>query len=172
LCNGGCHRQQANRLLPITRWASNHKGSEPVSDEKYPELFGDLVYAYTRADALRDGVLVMLAHAEAMGFRVPVAITSAAYADCIAWPHPDPKLPDILRLREEVVLLSALAEAKAQRRRLSQGSEERTDRIDFVVDAVTLEGSRAEVVKVPVYMVIGPGDNGEMVGTIMLVGED
>lgn len=143
-----------------------------MTSDKYPELFGDLIYAYTRADALRDGVLVELPNAVTMGFRVPVAITSAAYADCIAWPHPDPKLPDILRLREEVVLLSALAEAKAQRRRLRSGSEERTDRIDFVVNAVTLEEGRAEVVKVPVYMVIGPGDDGEMVGTIMLIGED
>jgi hypothetical protein len=143
-----------------------------MTSDKYPELFGDLIYAYTRADALRDGVLVELPNAVTMGFRVQVAITSAAYADCIAWPLPDPKLPDILRLREEVVLLSALAEAKAQRRRLRQGSKERTDRIDFEVEAVTLEDGRAEVVKVPVYMVIGPGDEGEPVGTIMLIGED
>jgi hypothetical protein len=140
--------------------------------DKYPELFGELIYSYTRADALRDGVLIELPYAVAMGFRVPVAITSAAYSDCIAWPHPDPKLPDILHLREEVVLLSALSAAKALRRRQQMGSEERADRIDFVVDAVTLEEGRAEVVKVPVYMVIGPGDHGEAVGTIMLIGED
>lgn len=132
-----------------------------MTSDKYPDLFGALIYAYTRADALRDGQLVELPDAMAMGFRVPVAITSAAYTECIAWPHPDPKLPDILHMQEEVVLLSALREAQAQRRRRQWGSEERADRIDFVVEVVTLEDGRAEVVKVPVYMDIGPGDNGE-----------
>lgn len=143
-----------------------------MSDEKYPELFGNLVYSYTRADALRDGVLVELPQAAALGFRVPVAITIAAYTDCIAWPHPNPELPDILRLREEIVLLTAREEAQAQRRRRQWGSEERADRIDFVVEAVTMEGSWVELVKVPMYMLIGPGDDGKPVGTIMLIGED
>jgi hypothetical protein len=140
--------------------------------DKSPEPFGELIYAYTRADALRDGVLVNLSQAAALGFRVPVAITSAAYTDCIAWPHPNPELPDILRLREEIVLLTAREEAQAQHRRRQWGSEERADRIDFVVEAVTMEEGLVEMVKVPVYMVIGPGDDGKPVGTIMLIGED
>ena len=76
-----------------------------------------LIHSYTRADALQDGVLLELPRAMALGFRVPVAITGAAYSDCIAWSRSDPKLPSILRLREEMVLLAALAEAKALRRR-------------------------------------------------------
>ena len=86
-----------------------------MTSDKYPELFGDLIYAYTRADALRDGVLVTLPHAQAVGFRVSVAITDTAYAACIAWPEADPKLSDILRLREEIVLRAAVMEAKAHR---------------------------------------------------------
>lgn len=132
----------------------------------------DLIHSYTRADTLQDGVLVELPQAMAMGFRVPVAITCAAYAACIAWPQADPKLANILRLREEVVLLAAVAEAKAHRRRQQAGNVERPDRIDFTVETITLRDGRAELAKVSVYMIIGPGDNGEPVGTIMLIEED
>jgi hypothetical protein len=143
-----------------------------VSNEKYPELFGDLVYSYTRADALRDGVLVALPHAQGLGFRVSVAITDTAYAACIAWPEADPKLSDILRLREEIVLRAAVMEAKAHRRRPQAGSAERPDRIDFIVETVVLREGKADLAQVALYMVIGPGDNAEPVGTILRVGED
>jgi hypothetical protein len=143
-----------------------------VSNKKYYELFGDLVYSYTRSDALRDGVLVALSHAQAVGFRVPVAITDAAYAECIAWLGADPRLSDILCLREEIVLWAAVMEAKAHRRRLQAGSTERPDRIDFIVETVVLREGKADLIQVPLYMVIGPGDNAEPVGTILRVGED
>lgn len=143
-----------------------------MSNDKYPELFGDLVYAYTRADALSDGVLLELPQAADAGFKVPVAITSAAYATCIAWPEADPKLPSILRLREEMVLLAAVTEARVHRRRMAAGKVERPDRIDFTVETVQLREGKADLAQVALYMVIGGGDQGEPVGTIMLVGED
>ena len=143
-----------------------------MSNEKYPELFGDLVYSYTRADALRDGVLVALPHAQAVGFRVPVAITDTAYAACIAWPETDPKLSNILRLREEMVLLAAVMEAKAHRRREQSGVAQRADRIDFTVETVQLREGKADLIRVEMYMVVGPGDDHGPVGTIMLIGED
>lgn len=143
-----------------------------MSNEKYPELFGPLVYAYTRADAIRDGVLVELPQALDAGFKVPVAITSAAYAACIGWPEADPKLASILRLREEMVLLAAVMEARAHRRRMAIGKAERPDRIDFIVETVQLREGKADLAQVALYMVIGPGDNAEPVGTILLIGED
>jgi hypothetical protein len=143
-----------------------------MTSDKYPELFGDLIYAYTRADALRDGVLVALPQAQAVGFRVPVAMTDTAYAACITWSEADPKLSDILRLREEIVLRAAVMEAKAHRRRLQAGSAERPDRIDFIVETVVLREGKAGLIQVPLYMIIGPGDNAEPVGTILRIGED
>lgn len=136
------------------------------------ELFGPVIYAYTRAEALRDGVLMDLPQATDAGFKVPVAITSAAYAACIAWSEADPKLANILRLREEMVLLAAVTEARAHRRRMAAGKVERPDRIDFTVDTVRLREGKADLTQVALYMVIGGGDQGEPVGTIMLVGED
>ncbi|BDU18598.1 DUF6573 family protein [Dyella sp. GSA-30] len=132
----------------------------------------DLIYAYTRSDALMDGVLIALPNAESWGFKVPVAITASAYAECIAWNAPDPKLESILRVREDMVLLAAINEAKAHRKRQLKGSVERPDRVDFEVETVVLPDGIADVCKVNLYMVIGPGDAGEPVGTIMLIGED
>ena len=44
-------------------------------------FFGDVIFTYTRAQALADGVLIDAgALAQEAGFRLPVAITAAAWA--------------------------------------------------------------------------------------------
>ena len=51
---------------------------------------GDFVYRYSRAQALADGVLIDVADiAREAGFRVAVAITAQAWADCVAWSEAD-----------------------------------------------------------------------------------
>ncbi|BDU22900.1 DUF6573 family protein [Dyella sp. GSA-30] len=140
----------------------------------HPPLFtdADLVYAYTRADAIRDGVLIELPQAQEVGFRVPVAITTAVHAACVAWDEPDPKLAAILRLREDTLLLAAVAEARAHRRRQQAGIEQQSNRIDFQVETVVLRDGVASMVTVALYMVIHAGDDGAPVGTIMVIRED
>jgi hypothetical protein len=47
----------------------------------------DLIHRYSRADALRDGVLIDASRAaREAGFRYPVALTAAAWARCVAVP--------------------------------------------------------------------------------------
>jgi hypothetical protein len=47
----------------------------------------DLIHRYTRADALRDGVLVDVSQtAREAGFKFPVALTRAAWERCVAVP--------------------------------------------------------------------------------------
>ena len=47
----------------------------------------DLIHRYSRADALRDGVLIdVSATAKEVGFRYPVALTRAAWQRCVAVP--------------------------------------------------------------------------------------
>jgi hypothetical protein len=47
----------------------------------------DLIHRYSRADALRDGVLIdVSATAWEAGFRYPVALTAAAWGRCVAVP--------------------------------------------------------------------------------------
>jgi hypothetical protein len=47
----------------------------------------DLIHSYTRADALRDGVLIDVSPtAREAGIRYPVALTRAAWGRCVAVP--------------------------------------------------------------------------------------
>jgi hypothetical protein len=47
----------------------------------------DLIHRYSRADALADGVLIdVSAVAWEAGFKVPVALTAAAWTKCVAVP--------------------------------------------------------------------------------------
>ena len=156
--------------LPIR--ASNDKRETGMSQDKPLFTDADLIYGYSRAQALRDGVLIELPLAVTMGFRVPVAITVTAHAKCIAWPEPDPRLAAILAMREEAVLSAAVFEARAQRRRHLAGKEDQVDRIDFKVGTVLMKKGLADIRDVSLYMVIGPGDAGEPVATIMVIGED
>lgn len=132
----------------------------------------ELIHAYTRAQALADGVLVELRLAQRYGFKVPVAITSAAFGAAIDWNLMDPEARTMVAQREAAVLMAVLRTAQAGFKAHREGKgPEPGNRIDFVVDCLTNDGS-AQTKKVPLYMLIGPGDNAEPVGTIMLPGED
>lgn len=132
----------------------------------------ELIHAYTRAQALADGVLVELRLAKRYGFKVPVAITSAAFGAAIDWNLMDPEVQTMVAQREAAVLMAALRTAQAGLKAHREGKgPEPGNRIDFVVDCLTNDGS-ARHKQVPMYMLIGPGDSAEPVGTIMLPGED
>lgn len=143
-----------------------------MTDQNNPFTDMPVIYAYTRAQALADGVLVSLPLAPRFGFMVPVAITSAGYGSAIAWDEADPKAQEIETMREAAVLQAALHAAKALTRRQRVGETvERPDRIDFTVECIAGDGT-GRLIEVAFYMLIGPGDDAEPVGTIMLPHED
>ncbi len=50
------------------------------------EIFGEPIHTYTRAQAIEDGQLIDVSTtAREAGIVWPVALTSAAWADCVAW---------------------------------------------------------------------------------------
>ena len=54
------------------------------------EFFGEVISTYSRAQAIEDGVLVDAGEmATEVGFRIPVALTAAAWSDCVVWSHAD-----------------------------------------------------------------------------------
>jgi hypothetical protein len=66
----------------------------------------DLIHAYTRADALRDGVLIdVSATAGEAGIRYPVALTRAAWERCVAVPPGVARQDEAGRLWDVVWLL-------------------------------------------------------------------
>ncbi len=118
----------------------------------------EIIYTYTRAQALEDGVLIDVSDtAREAGFKCPVALTSAAYADCVEWQagdHQDEKgrLWDVLNM------------CRIYARRSDQPM------MFFPVCRVPRGGGKARDTRLK--SVIGPGDHFEMVITIMLPLED
>ena len=62
----------------------------PSNDPSPADVFGEVIYRYTRAQAIADGVLIDVTEAAAeLGFRYPVALTQAVWADCVEWTKRD-----------------------------------------------------------------------------------
>ncbi|WP_456447980.1 DUF6573 family protein [Thiolapillus sp.] len=130
-------------------------------------LFGEVIYAYTRAQAIEDGVLVDVSEtAREAGFRWPVAITQAAWEDCIAWTEDDNnrqvyqdesgRLWDVLWMA-----LHAITSASTNRSQML-----------YELYRVPRDGKSTEARLTKLKLVAGPGDHAEPVITIMLPTED
>ena len=121
-----------------------------------------VICTYTRAQALEDGGLIDVSEtAREAGFKVPVALTAAAWGDCVAWDEKDAKTCQDEAGRLWDVLNMAAMAALCNRQ---------ASRVPFSVLRVPRWGARPE----PAHLVlhIGPGDEGEPVITIMQPGED
>ncbi|MGK3943316.1 DUF6573 family protein [Streptomyces caeruleatus] len=128
----------------------------------------DIIHAYTRGQALADGVLVAadVELAREAGFRVPVALTSAVWEGCVAWNDGDSErqVPQDERGRLWDVLNMARA---AIRRSGGIGGQATVD-----LRRVPRDGRTRQARPVRLVCAIGPGDQGEPVITIMEPHED
>ncbi|TDR36047.1 hypothetical protein DFR29_1322 [Tahibacter aquaticus] len=96
-------------------------------------------------------------------FRIPVAVTAAAWADVVEWPETEPAIQDESgRLCDILFMASVVARAAA---RLGKRG-----RITFELCVVPRGGEVPERTQVDLH--VGPGDRGEPVATIMEPGED
>ncbi len=126
----------------------------------------ETIFSYSRAEALEDGVLVdVTAEASETGFRIPVALTAEAWADCVAW---DPTDSDRQTYQDErgrlhdVLWMAQLAARQARRGRETL----------FSLYRVPRGGRGIKPRLMTLKLTIGPGDVGEPVVTIMLPSED
>jgi len=128
-------------------------------------LFGDVVFAYTRAQALADGVLIDAgALAREAGFKWPVALTAAAWEDCVAWSRSDTALQvpqDQTGRLWDVLVLAAHAA------RTGSGSA-----LYFDLCRVPRDGHARRPTVTTLKLFVGPGDAGEPVVTILQPEED
>jgi len=130
------------------------------------ELFGEVIYSYTRAQAIEDGVLVDVSEtAREAGFRWPVAITSAAWADFVAWSEEDDQRQ--VYQDESGRLWDVLWMAFVAIRSANGGTQ-----MEYQLYRVPRDGKSVEAQLTSLKLVCGPGDNGEPVITIMLPRED
>jgi hypothetical protein len=130
------------------------------------DISGEAIYRYTRAQALADGMLIDITEtAKEAGFRLPVALTSAAWHQTVEWTNEDSdrQTPQDESGRLWDVLWMAYLTA-----RRASGS----CRVEFGLLVVPRGGSARRPGLTALHMHIGPGDDGEPVITIMLPHED
>jgi hypothetical protein len=122
----------------------------------YPEV----ISAYSRAQAIDDGVLVDVSQpARETGFRHPVALTHAVWDRCVGMTPAAERAgcDERGRLHDLLYVLFCTI-------RRSRGGPELAFDLLCVVNSL-------RPLRVPLRAVVGPGDQGEPVITVMLVGE-
>jgi hypothetical protein len=121
----------------------------------------NVIFAYTRAQAIADGVLVDVSKlAREAGFKIPVAVTAGVWAECVAVPLGVTGQDETGRLWDVLNML---------RHAIATNGE--GDRVDFAVH-VRKDNKESKPPLVPLYAVCGPGDDAEPVITVMTIGED
>jgi hypothetical protein len=121
----------------------------------------DPIYRYSRADALRDGVLIDVSTvAREAGIRYPVALTCAAWGRCVAVPPGVECQDETGRLWDVLFLL-----------RLAAGRSDGGPEVRFGVHVRNDNRERTPPL-VRLKALCGPGDAGEPVVTVMFPGED
>lgn len=153
-----------------TRGAAPSPGERPDVDKSQAEstlteIFGDPISSYSRAQAIEDGFLVDVSEpAREAGFSISVALTRAAWSDSVQWSEGDSKRQtyqdEAGRLWDVLWMAAAAA-----RRGLG-------DRVPFRFYRVPRGGSGTKPRLMTLQMIIGPGDQGEPVVTILMLDED
>ena len=121
--------------------------------------FGDLIFEYTRAQAITDGLLVDVSKLAAeAGFKFPVAMTDAAWHESVAVPETLKFQDETGRLWDVLMMLRFALRSTA-----GQGSE-----IQFRVVVQKADNSLADI---RLKALCHPGDGAEPVITILLPDE-
>jgi hypothetical protein len=146
---------------------NNQQTKKPKAHQKVEDaFFGEVIYSYTREQAISDGVLVDVTDvAKNMGFKIPVALTDTVYADCVSWSQEDSDQQihqdESGRLKD--VLMMAFLGARKQID---------TDTVNFQMLRIKRNGRSRFPDLVQLKMVVSGGDHGEPVITIMFPNED
>lgn len=128
------------------------------------EIFGGPIHTYGRSEAIEDGVLVDVTEtAREAGFAIPVALTIGVWEDCVAWSEAD----NVRQTYQDAGRLWDVLWMAAQAARKGSG-----ERLAFQLYRVPRGGRSVHPQLTTLQMVIGPGDAGEPVITVMLSGED
>ena len=132
-------------------------------NDKNPFEDAPVIFSYTRAQAIEDGVLVDLtAWAKETGFKVSVACTSTVWQGYVVPPRGTESLGQSERGRAHDLLWMLYVAIKASR-------NSKRDQILYQVLFLQAPGKTEEVTLKAHF---GPGDDGEPVVTIMQPDED
>ena len=128
-----------------------------MSDERNP--FGEVIFAYTRTEAIADGVLIDVSTtAKEAGFRYPVALTHAVFSDYVRVPEGVTDQDEAGRLWD---ILHMFRVAAAQ----SSGESE-------ILFKLYVKNNNRSAELVTLKSVCGPDDDAMPCITVMLPQED
>jgi len=129
----------------------------PENDDAMRDVFGEVISCYSREQAIEDGTLIDVSEtAREAGFRVPVAITAALHADIKDIPA-SKSFQDYDGRLWDVLYMGRLAARR--------GGDDSARLYNLIMH----NGRKTYYT---VKMMIGPGDNGEPVITLMRPDED
>lgn len=132
----------------------------------------EIIHAYTRHQAIEDGVLIDLMQDETKelvenaGIKVPVAMTATAFARCV-WPIENPEAEAWLKSQCQD-LKGRLWDVLWMFRCFARGQGGDTVLFQFIIQDWETKRRRRMILKA----IIGRGDQGEPVITIMSPEED
>lgn len=130
------------------------------------EIFGEVIYSYTRKQAIEDGHLLCVTEvAKEVGFRIPVAVTRAVWADCVEWDEADCRRQTY---QDEAGRLWDVLWMVMNAARRGSGAKSLVFQLYRVPRGG--RGVRPRLVKLVAH--IGSGEDGDPVITISLPGED
>ena len=138
------------------------------------EIFGEPISVYTRAQAIEDGQLIDVSTvAREAGIVWPVAMTSAAWSDCVEWTDETEARKGYTGQSEsgrlwDVCWMLSLAVRGALRR----GLDASTQPLYYSLLRTPTAGRGVMPRKATLKFMVGPGDQGEPCITVMLPGED
>lgn len=131
------------------------------------EIFGDVVSAYTRSAAIADGFLVDVTEtAKEAGFKCPVALTREVWEAFVAWSDEDSKKQTYQD--ESGRLWDVLFMAYVNIKRVKEPCTE----LPYTIFCVPKDGKTRKSVVSHLKLHVGPGDDGELVITVMLPNQD
>jgi hypothetical protein len=131
------------------------------------QIFGDVIYCYTRKQAIEDGVLIDATEmAKEAGFNWPVALTGTAWSDCVAWSDAD---NDRQAYQDQSGRLWDVLFMASYAVRTAKNSDQQ---LLFDLQRIARDGCSTKSQRLTLKLILGPGDDGEPVITIMLPEED
>ena len=142
---------KSGKFLDSETWDAM-KAAGFTEDELHDDQpLGPIIFSYTRKQAIEDGVLVdVTVLARQMGFKIHTVITCAAVVEITCGCEPT----------ESFYQTSILAALKILHEEIRKPANHNTNRVEF------------RIVDLNLWALVGPGDEGEPVLTIMLQGED
>ncbi|MFM2344796.1 MAG: hypothetical protein RLZZ210_1408 [Pseudomonadota bacterium] len=128
----------------------------------------EIINSYTRKQAIKDGVLHDVSEtAQKAGFKIPIAITDTVWQQYVAWTSRDnytQTYQDQIGRLWDILFITRMT--------INAFKDICTDKVNFKLNCIPRDNKSNKPILIELKFMMHGGDEGEPVGTIMLVSED